>query len=230
MLRWYRNGPAERTKANDVRDAVSLSRYLREGTADVHRDAEHSAFVSRFVQGKLDKDTYTRHLLALHPVYTTLEGAMENLRDTPRLAPFYVPALWRTASLAADLQHLRGPDWKREEPVAGARRYAEHLRGLRDRAPVLLVAHCYVRYLGDLSGGQVLGKLARQHLGLDGEGTSFYEFREIADPSAFKDEYRRRLDELPLNKGEHEALLEEARRAFRLNASIFEELVGGTPR
>jgi heme oxygenase len=213
-----------------VSDRLSLSRCLREATADAHRDAERSAFVSRFMRGKLDKDTYARHLVALHSVYTTLEEAMEDLRDTPRLAPFYIPALWRSASLVADLQHLCGPDWHREEPVPSARRYAEYLRSIRAHTPILLVAHCYVRYLGDLSGGQVLRKVAKQHLGLDGAGASFYEFREIADVSAFKDGYRRRLDELPLNDGEKGTLLEEARTAFRLNASIFHELVEGNPQ
>jgi heme oxygenase len=213
-----------------VSEAVALSRCLREATADVHRDAERSAFVSRFMRGELHKDAYARHLVALHPVYTTLEEAMEDLRDTPRLAPFYIPALWRSASLAADLRHLRGAEWHREEPVPSARRYAEHLRRIREHTPILLVAHCYVRYLGDLSGGQVLKKVVRQHLGLDGEGASFYEFREIADVAAFKEGYRRRLDELPLNDGERETLLEEARTAFRLNASIFHDLVEDTPR
>jgi heme oxygenase len=48
--------------------------------------------------------------------------------------------------------------------------------------------------------------------------------------SAFKDEYRRRLDDLPLYDGDRETLLEEARTAFSLNASIFDELVAGLPR
>jgi len=182
------------------------------------------------MQGRLDRDTYARHLLALHPVYTALEAAMEGLRDAPRLAGFYFPALWRSASLAADLRHLRGPDWNREEPVPSASRYAEHLREIAERAPISLVAHCYVRYLGDLSGGQVLRKMAKLHFGLDGEGSSFYEFPEIGDVSAFKDEFRRRLDELPLRDGEREALLEEARTAFSLNASIFDELVQESAR
>jgi heme oxygenase len=210
-----------------VAEATNLSVCLREGTADVHRGAEHSSFVSRFMAGTLDRDTYSQHLLALHPVYTALEGAMERFRDAPRLSAFYLPVLWRSACLAADLQHLRGPDWHREDPVPSARRYAEHVKEIAQRTPISLVAHCYVRYLGDLSGGQVLGEMAKRHLRLDGEGASFYEFHEIGDVAAFKHDFRERLDELPLRDGERETLVAEARTAFALNAAIFDELVNG---
>jgi heme oxygenase len=210
-----------------VTEEVTLSVYLREATADVHRGAERSSFVSRFMAGTLDREAYSRHLLALHPVYTALEGAMERLRDTPRLSAFYLPVLWRSASLAADLHYLRGREWQREDPVPSSRRYAEHVNEIAQVTPIALVAHCYVRYLGDLSGGQVLGKMAKRHLGLGGEGVSFYEFHEIGDVAAFKHDFRRRLDELPLRDGEREALVAEARNAFALNAAIFDELARG---
>ena len=46
--------------------------------------------------------------------------------------------------------------------------------------PELLVAHAYTRYLGDLSGGQILKKIAQRGMGLQGsEGLAFYEFDKI---------------------------------------------------
>lgn len=57
--------------------------------------------------------------------------------------------------------------------------YLDRLRGLsasQDSAPRLL-AHAYVRYLGDLSGGQIIGARLRKAYGLDGlDGRRFYYF------------------------------------------------------
>jgi len=204
---------------------VTLSEYLREGTADVHREAERSAFVSRFATGTLDRDTYSRHLLALHGVYAALEDALERRRDDPRLGEFHLPELWRRPAIEEDLEFLRGRGWRAEPPVPAAEEYAAHIAALGGTQPLRLVSHAYVRYLGDLSGGQVLRRLAAKLLVLDGAGLRFYDFPEIPDATAFKADLRRRLDALPLDAGEREALLDEARTAFRFNGKVFEQLV-----
>jgi heme oxygenase len=72
----------------------------------------------------------------------------------------------------------------------------------------------------------VLRRLAARCLDLEDDGLRFYEFAGIEDPARFKDGFRTRLDGLELTAEEQQALLEEARAAFRLNAAIFEQLVG----
>ena len=75
--------------------------------------------------------------------------------------------------------------------------------------PALLVAHSYSRYLGDLSGGQILAKRLKKHiLNLsegDGnwdsnDGLQFYNFSNIGNHNAFKEEYRERLNKAPVDK------------------------------
>lgn len=204
---------------------MKLSEELREGTADAHRGAERSTFVARFVRGGLNRETFSRHLLALHGVYAALEDAFDRLKDDPRLGAFSLPQLWRRVALERDLDFLRGPRWPSEEPVPASKAYATRLREIESAQPIRLVSHSYVRYLGDLSGGQMLKGLAARQLDLDGDGLRFYEFPAIPEPGAFKAEYRRRLDELVLADGEREAVVDEARTAFQLNAIIFDQLV-----
>lgn len=206
---------------------MRLSEELREGTADAHRGAERSEFVARFVRGGLDRELFSRHLLALHGVYAALEDALERLKADPRLGAFSIPQLWRRLALERDLDFLRGPRWRSEEPVPAAKAYADRLREIESAQPIRLISHSYVRYLGDLSGGQMLKGLAARQLDLNGDGLGFYEFPGIPEPGAFKAEYRRRLDDLDLADGEREAVVEEARTAFRLNAAIFDQLVNG---
>ena len=92
--------------------------------------------------------------------------------------------------------------------------------------PTLLLAHSYTRYLGDLSGGKILSRVARKALQLTtGDGLAFYDFsRTIPNTKQFKDDYRRALDQLPLTTAQMEALVAEANIAFVLNMRIFEEL------
>ena len=203
----------------------SLSVELRKATAEVHRQAESSAFVERFTNGTVDRAIHSRHLRALQPVYAALEDGLTKHQHDPRLRAFFLPQLWRTSALEDDLRFLLGDDWRRHDPVPAAVEYADRLTALSSRKPVLLVSHAYVRYLGDLSGGQMLRRLAAQNLGLEHDGLRFYEFPEIDSAGAFKNDFRRRLDALTLEDAERLQVVDEAKEAFRLNGAIFAQLV-----
>ena len=87
------------------------------------------------------------------------------------------------------------------------------------------VAHHYTRYLGDLSGGQHIGRVVARHYGLTPDhGGRFSRFESISDPSAFKDAYRRSLDAAPWDHDERQEVVEEIRTAYRLNTAVFDDL------
>ena len=54
----------------------------------------------------------------------------------------------------------------------------------------------------------------------------FFDFDEVEDSRAFKDEYRSRLNELPLSDVRALDVIEEAKQVFALNQRLFEELEG----
>lgn len=83
------------------------------------------------------------------------------------------------------------------------------------------MAHAYTRYLGDLSGGQVLGKITQKSLGLSSqEGLSFFSFPGVTSPNRFKQLYRSRMNGIELTEEERAAVLEEAVAAFELNIQV----------
>ena len=86
--------------------------------------------------------------------------------------------------------------------------------------------HHYTRYLGDLSGGQILRNIAKNSLKLNDGGLDFYEFPEIENKKEFKDHYRATLNTLPVSESQLSAIVSEANYAFRLNMFMFEELDG----
>jgi heme oxygenase len=87
------------------------------------------------------------------------------------------------------------------------------------------VAHAYTRYLGDLSGGQFIGRRVEEHFGFDGApGASFYRFELVPDPAAFRAEWRTRLDVAPWDTDEQQRIIDEVVLAYGFNAAVFAEL------
>ncbi|MGV9482369.1 biliverdin-producing heme oxygenase, partial [Gordonia aichiensis] len=90
--------------------------------------------------------------------------------------------------------------------------------------PARYVAHHYTRYLGDLSGGQVVAHRMREHYGLGASALSFYAFDGIDKLKRYKDAYRDRIDALAIAEPDIERLVAEAISAFELNQALFAEL------
>ena len=207
---------------------VNLSTMLREGTKKSHTMAENVGFVKCFLKGVVEKKSYRRLVTSLYFVYSAMEEEMERLKDHPVISKIYYPELNRKQSLEEDLHFYYGANWRDEIKNSPAgKAYVERIREVAQTEPELLVAHCYTRYLGDLSGGQILKKISQRAMNLsDGEGTAFYEFEQIPDEKAFKNKYRQAMDELPIDMATAEKIVDEANAAFGRNMELFEELEG----
>ncbi|MFC7530273.1 heme oxygenase (biliverdin-producing) [Actinoplanes sp. GCM10030250] len=198
---------------------------IRRATMVEHREAENRTFISRLMAGKVPLAGFAALTAQYLVIYTELEAAAAVMRDNEAAAPFADPALSRVPSLESDLANLYGPDWRSTVPtLASTQRYAERLRSFCHTSPGHFVAHHYVRYLGDLSGGQLIGRTLSEKYGLDRSATSFYRFDQIPDPRAYKTAYRAKLDTLALPEPELTAAVAEAQLAFTLNGAIFQEL------
>lgn len=204
-----------------------LSAQIRAASWDAHQAAEHSPFIQQLLGGRLPVAEYARLAAQHHPIYSVLELAVAG-NDDPAIAAFLDPALNRVPAIEADLAYLVGADWAdRITPLRSTADYVDHLRRVCFTSPVALLAHHYVRYLGDLSGGQLIGRVLKRIYELpDERGTAFYRFAEIDSPKAFKDRYRALLDALPWADDARAHLIDEVNAAFRLNAAIFDELGG----
>jgi heme oxygenase (biliverdin-producing, ferredoxin) len=202
-----------------------LSTRLREATKDEHERTESAPFVTALMSGELDRDAYTALLGQTYLFYAVLEDAGERWRDDVVVGPFVSDALLRRGALETDLAWLIGPGWRDEvAPLPATSRYMDRLREVCFSSRSGFVAHHYTRYLGDLSGGQIIRSKLRSIYGLTGDGVRFYTFDGIAKPKVFKDSYRELIDATPWASGERTNLLAEANEAFRLNRGVFDDL------
>ena len=216
-------GTQTTTGGRRVRDttAAGLAARLREATAAQHRDTETRSFVTQLMRGALDLRAYVRYLAQYAYVYRALESRNARLDD-----PEFVnhPALVRFPSIVSDLSNLGADDWETSHPPLPATiDYTQRIESVSSNFP-RYVAHHYTRYLGDLSGGQLIAKRLAEHYGATHDQLSFYRFEANGRPERFKVEYRRGLDSLSLDDQDEAALIGEAKLAFQLNADLFDVL------
>ncbi|MEE3716126.1 heme oxygenase (biliverdin-producing) [Tumidithrix elongata RA019] len=206
-----------------------LSIALREGTQHSHTAAENTAFMKCFLKGIVEREPLRKLLANLYFVYSTLETALQKHANHPILGAVYFPELNRVENLTRDMVFYYGDNWQQEiTPLAAGQVYCDRIQTLSDNDPVLLIAHAYTRYMGDLSGGQSLKNIIRSALSLPADrGIDFYEFAQISTPEArreFKERYRQALDALPLNEETVARIVAEANLAFTLNRDVVHEL------
>ncbi|MEI7055408.1 biliverdin-producing heme oxygenase [Nocardioides sp. CCNWLW239] len=201
-----------------------LSALMREGSRVQHTAAESSSFMEELLAGRVNEQGYADYLLRLRRVYLALETVGHDLAATdPVAAAVHDVALDRLAAIDADLD-VWAPDVDGDAvESAAADAYVARIEATRAWGG-LYAAHHYTRYLGDLSGGQAIGRLLERYFDLEGEGVAFYEFTEIPKPKPYKDGYRARLDALDLDLAEKTRIVEEVQVAFGLNQALFEEL------
>jgi heme oxygenase len=206
----------------------NLATKLREGTKKSHSMAENVGFVRCFLKGVVEKNSYRKLVANLYFVYAAMEEEMEKQRQHPIVSKIYFSQLNRKPSLEKDLHYYYGANWQEQvAPSIAAQKYIARIKEVSATAPELLVAHSYTRYLGDLSGGQILKGIAQRAMNLtEGEGTAFYEFADISDEKAFKATYRQAMDDLPIDEAMADRIVDEANDAFGMNMKMFMELEG----
>jgi heme oxygenase len=206
----------------------NLATKLREGTKKAHTMAENTGFISCFLKGTVEKNSYRKLVANLYFVYSAMEEVMHQHQDHPVLGKLYFPELDRKASLEQDLAYYFGSNWKSEvAPSEATQLYVKRIQDIAATQPELLIAHLYTRYMGDLSGGQILRKIAQNAMNLsDEDGLAFYSFSQIPDERVFKKMYRQRLDEVAVDEAMDDRIVEEANDAFGLNMKMFQELEG----
>ena len=193
----------------------TLSQALKSGTAESHTAAENVHFVKNFIKGIIDRELYMELVTGLYHTYVTLEKLLDIH------GPKYFPALHfpkelsRTEALKEDMEFWHGINWESKPecrtPSPAVKDYINRMEEVGRIDPLLLLSHAYTRYLGDLSGGKVLSRIARRALNLDGyNGLQFYQFEHVESYKVFKDKYRSALDELELKPDQIGRLVAEA--------------------
>jgi heme oxygenase len=139
---------------------------LKELTKQAHMDAERTEFAKLLMSGNISEKQYAMYLLQMIEIYIPIENfsaAGGYLKDLPGLS--------RVPGIFSDFREL-GFKPKRDLPVLKSTgEYRDYLvkLGSDEKTRHRMLAHLYVRHMGDLYGGQMIKKK------VPGSG-KFYEF------------------------------------------------------
>ena len=205
--------------------SVNLASMLREGTRKSHRNV---GFIKCCLNGVVAQNCYLKLLANFYFIYTAIEEEIRRLYQHRIVGKIYFPELERQQNIEKDFCFYYGPGWRRKiAPSHAGKLYLDRIKEVSVLEPELLVAHCYTRYMGDLSGGETLKKIIRQTMNLSGpDGTNFYDFEDLDDRKAFKDKYRQAMNNLPLDLLTAQKIVDEANLAFDMNTKMLQELEG----
>ena len=208
----------------DRAGAGRLSVRVRTGTRAWHDAAEQTPFIADLLAGRLPRQGYAALTAQHFFIYESLESAAVAMAEDPVAGVFAFSELTRLPAIIADLEFLCGPAWAdRIVALPATATYCARLREVAFDRPAAFIAHHYTRYLGDLAGGQDIGRAVADVYGLEDLGRRFYTFDGVR-PEAFRDRYRAQLDALSWPPSEEDYFLAEVSRAYELNTAVLRQL------
>lgn len=205
--------------ASSLAPSVVTALYLR--TKTLHVEAERTGIIRDLLRGEATREGYVLLLRNLLPAYRAMEQGFQRHRNSPAIGGLAGYRLDRAPAIEADLEALCGTRWSHGIPLLdAAERYAVRIGKAADGDGTRLIAHAYTRYLGDLSGGQILKRLLARSLELQPSELSFYDFPRFTNLDALKADYRQALDRAGALATDQQTLIEEGATAFSFNIDL----------
>ncbi len=173
---------------------------LKELTHEQHRRAETRSFVKVLFSGNIDPKLYAQYLYNQFPMYELLEVCA-----MPHGLLSDIPGILRSKAILEDYKELWGDTEETPKLCKVVQEYMNHIMSIKDD-PKKLMAHIYVRHMGDLAGGQMIAKR------IPGSG-KYYQFENADD---LKTKVRAKIDD---------SMADEAKVCFDFAARFFEEMM-----
>jgi heme oxygenase len=174
---------------------------LKELTHENHKRAETRPFVKVLFSGNIDPEIYAQYLYNQFPMYELLEVCA-----MPHGLVSDMPGILRAKAIMEDFREIWGDEREDKPKICKVvQEYMNHIMSIKDD-PKKLMAHMYVRHMGDLSGGQIIKRF------VPGSG-QHYQFNE--DVTELKEKVRAKL---------HDGLADEAKVCFNMIKTFMEEL------
>jgi heme oxygenase len=171
---------------------------LKEATQAKHTEAENTEFAKLLISGNITKEEYAKYLYNVAHIYHHIEWNGDKIKAFEGME-----GLKRVVPVGLDYNELHADIYP--EIMYSAHEYGEYMDKLVKEKPQLLMAHIYVRYLGDLYGGQMIKRK------VPGSG-KVYDFENAKE---LKETLRSRLSD---------ELIDESIRAYEFTIKLYNEL------
>lgn len=184
-------------------------------TQVAHQNAERQEFAREMMSGNMSEAKYRTYLWNMYLLYDILEDVALSMGcfgpQDPSMPEDDLPldGLIQADDILADFEELGGDPENPPTVVPATEAYRSHIVTKCQHDTDKLMAHIYVRHMGDLSGGQMIASK------IPGSGR-MYQFAEMTHSvEEMKGLIRRRTNE---------GMADEANKGFEFSTQIFEQL------
>ena len=179
---------------------------LKELTWEHHQNAERQEFVKVLMSGSIDPKLYATYLWNQFPQYEILEvmAMAHGLFNG-------IPDILRSKAIMEDFKELWPEKEKPPQHTMATKKYLTHMRTIMNDSDKLM-AHIYVRHMGDLSGGQMIKKK------VPGSG-KFYQFD--GNVKEIKEAIRAKTND---------SMADEAKICFDYATELFKDMMQYVPK
>lgn len=210
------------TAAGAQSAAAGLSARLRDRLRPL-RDGGRPVFLRLLLAGALEPAEYAELLAQYRVVYTGLDQAAAIASDDPVAERYSAHYRDRVQALEHDLRTLLGTSERQIEVCDATAAYRDRILKAAAR-PGGFVAHHHVRYLADLSGGQLIRDALDEAYGPDASALRFHSFPGPSSVQTLKQEYRAVLDATARPEEERQRIADEAVVAYALSTGVLDAL------
>jgi|TARA_B100001540_G_scaffold14188_2_gene12343 heme oxygenase len=173
---------------------------LKNLTRKNHTNAERSWFAGLMMSGNISNEQYALYLKQQYECYNALENRFNSVKTIECIPK----KLKRATAIKEDIEELC-EDFNKIPIFRSTEKYVHYI--LHQCAEEFLYAHVYVRYLGDLRGGQMIAKR------IPGSG-KYYKFEDSGDLEVF----------IRTNLEENEPFVNECNKCFESAITLFADL------
>jgi len=202
-----------------------LADQLKAATWPNHRRAEKTGVIQAILKQTITRRQYWNYLSGLYFIYETLENYLSSVKLPQSLVFLSDERHFRKTSIEADLNALRvGHDNSERMRSKAVETYCRYIETHAQQSDAAIAGLAYVRYLGDMNGGQILKTCLKKSIGLSDEALNFYSFPDLENLIKYRRDFRESLNALSLIERDRLRVIDVARNSFEMNIALSIEI------
>lgn len=193
---------------------------LREQTKELHLAAEQTEFMKQMFIGGLPLSKYLEYLMSLEKIYSVLEYEIRDSIDSDIILSVFDTRLERSALISKDIKAIARKHVLKRSTIDIINEYVKYIKSSNE---VELLAHHYIRYLGDLSGGQMISKLLQRSYSFSDNQTLFYKFD--LDAKQYREEYKTRLNDIVVSDESANIFINAVNNIYKITIRLLDSIM-----
>ena len=202
--------------------ATGFHKLLKEGTQELHDQAESGDLQTRMVNGEIIRSELGLFLGQMQLVHQVLDPALTAAAEQDaRVAHIFDESHLRLSRIESDLDDLNVPSG--QEPLKATSTFINFVQDTASTSPVALIGALYVKE-GATNGNKFVAKRLQNCLSLEDGQAMRYHDPHGKDQRRKWNGFKEQLNEIELTSEEQSACVQVDQETFRMVMNISKEI------